>query len=171
MSAFRYLVLACLVALSQHARAQEFPTIFPALGNENPNEIDALTGRCSSDDNGDTLSCIFITVVVNYETDNEGTTCKLWGTAGNETLSRVAPGRWSTRTEPSGLCGVVNTVELSCNPQALMECSFFERSVYTVTTGEFCEHYETIEDQGDRYSWQVTDKRELGCDHIEFGYQ
>lgn len=171
MGIFRSVCFSCSLVLALGAQAQEFPTIFPALGNENPTELDALTGRCTSEDDGETLSCLFITVIVNYEAEDGSVTCKLWGTAGNEILTRAAPGTWSNRSEPSGNCGVVNTVELACNPEALMECEYFEQSTYTITTGEYCEYYATVEDPGDRYSWRVSDKRELNCDYVEFNYQ
>jgi len=107
---------------------------------------------------------------MNREESETGTACKLWGTAGSETLNRVGPARWQSRTEPTGLCGVFNTVEFSCNPESLIQCEYFEHSTYTITTGESCEFYSTVQDQGDRYSWRVSERRDLVCDTIEFSY-
>ena len=170
MNLVRYVGLAGLMILPHSLPAQDYPTVFPALGNENPTELDALTGRCSSADEGETLDCLFITVILNREEVDDGTACRLWGTAGTESLRRERPGLWTHRTEPSGLCGVYNVIEFSCDPDAVFRCEYFEQSTYTITTGESCEHYATNEDAGDRYSWRVSDKRALTCDTIEFSY-
>ena len=170
MKLTRFAVLAANFLAPVALFAQDFPTVFPALGNENPAELDALTGRCSSDDGGETLDCLFITVILNREESDDGMACRLWGTAGTETLTRVSPGKWAIQTEPSGLCGVFNTVEFSCNPDSMIQCDFFEQSTYTVTTGDSCDYYATVQDPGDRYSWRVSEKRDLKCDTVEFSY-
>ena len=170
MNLVRNAVLASLLVAPFMATAQDFPTVFPALGNENPTELDALTGRCSSDDGGETLDCLFITVILNRLETDEGTACRLWGTAGTQTLQRTGPGTWTHQTEPSGSCGVYNTVEFRCNPESLIQCEFFERSTYTVTTGERCEHYASVDDPGDHYSYRVSGPMDLTCDTVEFSY-
>ena len=170
MKTIRWLAIAGLLNLPLYAPAQEFPTVFPALGNENPTELDALTGRCGSDDGGQTIECLFITVILNRESGDDGVACRLWGTAGTEVLSREAPGTWASETEPSGLCGVFSRLEFRCDPESMFRCEYFERSTYTVTTGEACEHYASVEDPGDRYSWRISEARELTCDTVEFSY-
>lgn len=163
------MVIVSMILLPLELSAQEHPTVFPALGNENLTELDALTGRCSSDDGGATIDCLFITVILNRDERNDGTVCRLWGTAGTELLSREAPGVWAVETEPSGLCGVYNRVEFSCD-ESMFRCEFFEKSTYTVTSGEACEHYADLEDPGDRYSWRISEARDLTCDSVEFSY-
>lgn len=170
MKIMTWLVLAGVLILPGIAPAQTNPTVFPALGNENPAELDALTGRCSSADEGHTIECLFITIILNREIRDDGTICRLWGTAGNEVLSRAGAGTWVSESEPSGSCGVFSRIEFSCDPETMFRCEYFEQSTYTVTTGEACEHYAEVQDPGDRYSWRVSDPLELTCDTIEFSY-
>lgn len=108
--------------------------------------------------------------LLQLQADIESQTCKVWGSSGGLSLNRAEPDLWRIQTSPEGLCDVYEVFELKCDPSNMYYCDYDEHAVYGKKTGEFCEGFEDIQDEGDHYSSSITMNFEMQCSFIQFTY-
>lgn len=126
---------------------------------------DSLTELCAAEPNVENAR-----KVLELQTEIEIQTCKIWGSSGGISLNRSDATGWNLQTEPEGLCDVYEVFELQCDAETMYYCEYDEHAIYGKKTGQYCEGFEDVIDEGDHYSSDITMNFEMPCSFLQFTY-